>query len=459
MPTLEVQNPYNLRTLTELELTSWSEAFAKLETCHDFYSDRRRWLSKEARIEILGKLATLVEAELGELTRLAASEGGKPLRDSHVELVRAVSGIRKAQAAVSQLCGREISMDEDAASRGRWAFTYREPRGVVLALSAFNHPFNLIVHQAVTALAAGCPALVKPASKTPLSARRLVELIERAGAPAGFIGFVLPDRETTQALVADPRVAFLSFIGSSKVGWDLRTRLAPGAAAALEHGGVAPVIFDETADLEDALPLLLRGAFYHAGQVCVSVQRIFADARIAPELAVRLAERARTLRVGDPLEEQTEVGPLITPVEVERVAKWVKEAGGQILEGGAPLSETTYAPTVLYAADLDCELATKEAFGPVVLVTPYDDIDWAVEKANLPNAYFQAALFTNRLDRALDIGRRLHGMAVMVNDHTAFRVDWMPFGGHRESGLGVSGIEPSMREMTIERSLIFRAPR
>jgi acyl-CoA reductase-like NAD-dependent aldehyde dehydrogenase len=254
-------------------------------------------------------------------------------------------------------------------------------------------------------------------------------------------------------------VAFLTFIGSSKVGWMLRSKLAPGADCALEHGGVAPVIIDETADLDDAIPLLLKGGFYHAGQVCVSVQRIYVHTSIRREFTDRFVEGAKALVVGDPTSETTDVGPLIRTAEVDRVDEWVAEAkkhGAQVLCGGERLSKTTYAPTVLLNPPDDVRVSTKEVFGPVVCVYDYDDIEDAVRRANLEDAYFQAAIFTNRLDHALDLGRQLHGMAVMVNDHTAFRVDWMPFGGHRESGLKLGGIEYSMRDMTIERMIVFR---
>ena len=389
----------------------------------------------------------------------AAREGGKPIADSLVEIDRAQSGVIAAKEAVPRLTGREIPMNLNAASRGRIAYTYREPRGVVLAISAFNHPINLLIHQVVTAFAAGCPVLVKPSHKTPLSAISLVKLMHEAGAPEDFVQLLLCDNETTTAIVSDPRVAFLNFIGSSKVGFMLRSKLSSGATCVLEHGGVAPVIIDETADLDDAIPLLTKASFYHAGQVCVSVQRIFAHESIAREVSDRLAKAAQELQVGDPTLPETEVGPLIHADEVTRVHTWVTEAqerGTRVLCGAKPLGETTYTPTVLLDPPDDARVSTAEIFGPVVSVYSYSDINEAIRRANLPNMYFQAALFTNRLDRALDVSRRLHGTAVMVNDHTAFRVDWMPFGGHRDSGAGMGGIENAMHDATLERMVVFR---
>lgn len=459
MSRLQVTAAYDQSFIKEYEHHNEEQALAVLADAYAAYLDRDGWLSKAQRIEVLSKLAALIEPRVEELALQAAREGGKPLQDSLVEIRRALNGIKVASEGVSRLLGHEVPMGINQSSLGRWAVTYREPRGVVLAISAFNHPFNLLIHQVVTAIAAGCPVVVKPASATPMSCESLVSMIHEAGLPKRWCQMILTENHLTTKLVGDPRVAFLTFIGSSKVGWMLRSKLAPGASCALEHGGVAPVILDETADLDDALPLLVKGGFYHAGQVCVSVQRVYVHTSIRDELCRRFVDAVQALKVGDPTCKDTEVGPLIWPAEVERVHDWVteaKERGAQVLCGGRPLGETTYAPTVLLNPPDDVRVSTEEVFGPVVCLYDYDDIDDAVKRANLPHAYFQAALFTNRLDRALDIGRRLHGTAVMVNDHTAFRVDWMPFGGHRDSGLSLGGIEHSMRDMTIERMIVFR---
>jgi acyl-CoA reductase-like NAD-dependent aldehyde dehydrogenase len=455
---LKVVSPFDLSPLQELETTTPEAVESALQRLFETYQDRARWLSKAERIERLEHFHSLLHREHEELARLATREGGKPLVDSRIEVTRALSGIKKAIAALSALTGREISMNENAASRGRIAYTYYEPRGVVLAISAFNHPLNLLVHQAIPAFAAGCPVLIKPSSSTPLTALRFVELLRAAKVGPEFVEVVLTTAAQTERLVQDKRVAFLSFIGSGEVGWRLRSLLPPGAACALEHGGVAPVLVDETADVGRLIPLLAKGGYYHAGQVCVSVQRVFAPRAIAETLGQELAHAAAALKVGDPLDETTLVGPLIRPSEVERVDQWVREAkdgGGKLLSGGQRLSETLYAPTVVYDPPESVRLSRAEVFGPVVAIYPTLDLEEAVQRANLPDAYFQAALFTNRLDRALDLGRRLHGMNVLINDHTAFRVDWMPFGGHRHSGLGVGGIEPTLREMSLERMIVF----
>ena len=339
---------------------------------------------------------------------------------------------------------------------------------MVLAFSAFNHPLNLIAHQVGPAIAAGCPVVVKPAKAAPLSCFRFVRILREAGLPDEWCQPLLTvDQDLAQVMVADARVGFFSFIGSGDVGWPLRSRLAPGARCSLEHGGVAPVIVAADADLDYALPLLTKGGFYHAGQVCVSVQRVFAQRKIARTLAERLAAAAQRLKVGDPTLPDTEVGPLIREKEVERVDQWVQEAvkgAARAPEGRScaaagqgPVSATCYAPTVLLDPPADSRVMTHEVFGPVVCVSTFDELDEAIARANsLPYA-FQAAVFTRDLDVALRASRRLNASAVMMNDHTAFRVDWMPFAGLRESGLGVGGIPYTMEEMQVRKMIVIRS--
>jgi acyl-CoA reductase-like NAD-dependent aldehyde dehydrogenase len=268
------------------------------------------------------------------------------------------------------------------------------------------------------------------------------------------------DNAIASALVTDPRVAFFSFIGSAAVGWRLRGQLAPGARCALEHGGVAPAIVAPDADLDSALPKLAKGGFYHAGQVCVSVQRIFAHRSIVDAVATGLGRLAKELRVGDPTLAETEVGPLIRPGELARVDDWVREAveaGARLVCGGERLSASCYAPTVLLEPPSHCRVSTQEVFGPVVCVYAYDDLDEAIARANALPYAFQGAVFTRSLETAMHAYARLDASAVMVNDHTAFRVDWMPFAGLRQSGLGVGGIPYTFHDMQIEKMLVCGA--
>ena len=238
----------------------------------------------------------------------------------------------------------------------------------------------------------------------------------------------------------------------------LRSKLAPGVHCALEHGGAAPVIFDQSADLTAALPKLVKGGFYHAGQVCVSVQRVFAHESIANQLAEKLAESAVKLKVGDPTKEETEVGPLIRIREVDRIVDWVNEAvdaGAKLLCGGKRISETCYEPTVLLDPPDSVNVSKAEIFGPVVCVYSYNKIETAIEKANQLPFCFQASVFSKDIDIALYAAIRLHARAVMVNEHTAFRVDWMPFGGHKESGMGTGGIPYTIKDIYTEKLMVI----
>ncbi|MHC5007926.1 MAG: aldehyde dehydrogenase family protein [Planctomycetota bacterium] len=457
----EVRSPYDGQLLATVEQADEPAVEKAMATAARLFADRDGWLPPARRIEILQAVAAIMSERRQALALEAAREGGKPLMDSLVEVDRAIEGVMLCVEALRTQGGTEIPMNLSAASAGRAAFTQLEPIGVVLAFSAFNHPLNLIVHQVGPAVAAGCAVIVKPAEATPLSCMRFVGILREAGLPEPWCQALLTtDLDVAGSMVADPRVSFFSFIGSAPVGWMLRSRLAPGARCALEHGGAAPVIVAADADLSEALPLLAKGGFYHAGQVCVSVQRVFVQKPVARELAEGLAERAKTLKVGDPTLPDTEVGPIIRQAELKRIDEWVKEAtdqGTDLLCGGGPVSDTCYAPTVLFDPPDAVRVSTQEIFGPVVCIYPFDDLDDAVARANaLPHA-FQASVFTRDLDTALRAVRRLAASAVMVNDHTAFRVDWMPFAGLRHSGLGVGGIPHTMKDMQIEKMVVFRS--
>jgi acyl-CoA reductase-like NAD-dependent aldehyde dehydrogenase len=431
----------------------------KLATAARLFADRGARLNLFQRIEILRKLAVLMEGKRLHLGRQIAAEGGKPVADALVETDRAIDGVRYAIDVLRTMGGREIPMGITPAATDRWASTIIEPIGVVAAISAFNHPLNLIVHQVVPAIAVGCPVIVKPALPTPLSCRDLLALACEAGLPEGWCQMFLPEtNDLAEKLATDPRVAFLSFIGSAKVGWYLRSKLPPGTRCALEHGGAAPALVDKSADLDRLIEPMVKGGYYHAGQVCVSTQRIYVHADIADAFLDRFSARVVKLKVGDPMLAETEVGPLILPREADRVQSWIDEAaaGGARVIGGGRLSETTLLPSIVVNPPADAKLSTMEVFGPVTCVMPYTDIDQAIALANSLNVAFQASIFTEDLRTALHAAEQLAASAVMINDHTAFRTDWMPFAGRRQSGYGVGGIPFTMRDMTEEKMIVFR---
>ena len=455
---LEVVNPYDLSQIGEVPTVTWGEVDQYLATATKLSKDRKARLPEHQRIEILKKAAVLMEGRFEELAMLIANEGGKPLGDARVEVTRAIDGLGLCIKELGNNAGREIPMGLTAAGAGHLAFTQREPIGPVVAVSAFNHPLNLIVHQAAPAIAVGCPVLIKPAEDTPLSCQAFVEIMYEAGLPEDWCRFVVCDIPTSEKMVTDPRVAFFSFIGSARVGWMLRSKLAPGTRCALEHGGVAPVIVEESADWSTMIPSLLKGGFYHSGQVCVSVQRVFVPKAQAKELADQLAAGAKALKVGNAINEGVDCGPLIRPNEVDRVEAWVNEAveeGATLVCGGKRLGNTTYTPTVLLNPSVTSKVSTQEVFGPVVCVYGYDSIDDAIEQANSLPFSFQASVFTKNLDVAMSAIQDLDASAVMVNQHTAFRVDWMPFEGRRQSGYNVGGIGYTMHDMTEEKMAVI----
>jgi acyl-CoA reductase-like NAD-dependent aldehyde dehydrogenase len=458
---IEVKAPFDQAPIGQIETANTKTVETALSTAHELYANRAGWLPLAERIEILSRASRLIGERREALALAAAREGGKPYLDSLVEIDRAADGCMTCVEVLRSEAGRVIPMRLNPGSAGRVAFTQFEPIGVVVAVSAFNHPFNLIVHQVAPAVAVGCPVLVKPAAATPLACKAFLEILYEAGLPKPWAQLVAPENhDLSTAMVADPRVGFFSFIGSAGVGWMLRSKLAPGARCALEHGGVAPVIVSADADLDDGLPRIAKGGMYHAGQVCVSVQRVFADAKIAEDLADRLAQLSGKMKVGDPTDKATEVGPLITRKECDRVKEWVDEAAGagaKVLSGGDKISESCYAPTVLFDPPASAKVSTNEVFGPVICVYPYSSLDDAIARANALTVSFQAAVFTRDLDTAMRCYRGLNGTAIMVNDHTAFRVDWMPFAGARVSGHGVGGIPATMHEMQTEKMMVWRS--
>jgi acyl-CoA reductase-like NAD-dependent aldehyde dehydrogenase len=458
---LAVLSPYDGRELEQVATSGIDHVEDALAAAYALFRDRDSWLSVPERLAILSKTAEIMQSLIEELTLIAASEGGKPYNDSKVEVLRAIDGVHLCAEGLRSHTGSVIPLGTTPATTGRIAFTQKEPIGVVVAVSAFNHPLNLIVHQVGPAVASGCPAIVKPAADTPLSCIRFVEILREAGLPDAWCQVLIADdRDAAEKLVVDSRVGFFSFIGSAKVGWMLKAKLAPGARCALEHGGAAPLFLVPPYDRDAALAATAKGGFYHAGQVCVSVQRVFAPVAECADFAKSLADIASKLVVGPPEDPETEVGPLIRTAEVDRIAAWVDDAvaaGAELLCGGEKISDSCYAPTVLLNPAADANVSTLEIFGPVVCVYGYEELDAAVQQANALPVAFQAAVFTDDVDTANRLYKQLDATAVMINDHTAFRDDVMPFAGLRESGLGVGGIPYTLEDMQIDKMMVIKS--
>ena len=458
MSQLYVTNPFDDSPVGEVKLFSENEVGRALAIADKTYKTNRKGLPRHERITILKNAVEIMKGRKDELAMLIASEGGKPLIDAKVEVDRAIDGVETCAVEIANNAGIEIPMDLTPAGAGKMAFTVKEPIGPVVAISAFNHPLNLIVHQVAPAVAAGNPVIVKPADDTPLCCKAFIEILHQAGLAPEWAQFVCCDVNAAQKLVTDERVAFFSFIGSAAVGWKLRSLLAPGTRVALEHGGVAPVIVGPSANKAQFVPSIVKGGFYHSGQVCVSVQRVFSFGSSAKELAESIADDASKLIIGNAINAETQCGPLIRNREVDRVEEWVTEAvesGAELICGGKRLSNSCYAPTVLFNPPESCRVSTQEVFGPVIAVYGKQSLDEAICQANSLEFAFQASVFSNDHTEIMEAINRLDASAVMVNEHSAFRVDWMPFAGRKRSGIGVGGISHTIEEMSQSKMAVL----
>jgi acyl-CoA reductase-like NAD-dependent aldehyde dehydrogenase len=415
-------------------------------------------LPAHERAAILDRTAALVEERAEEIARTISAEAGKPMKAARVEVSRATSTFTMAAVAARTLTGDVVPMDASPAGDGKVALTLRVPIGVVGAISPFNFPFNLVAHKVAPALAAGCAVVLKPASQTPLSALLLAELEVEAGLPHGWLNVVCgPASEIGDVLVEDDRVALITFTGSAGVGWKLRER-APRKRVNLELGNATPVIVTADADLEDAATRLAANAFSFAGQSCISVQRIYVGRPAYDDFVALFVPRVEALVVGDPADDATDVGPVVSESDRDRILSWVAEAtsaGARILTGGR-LEGELLLPTVIAAAPADAKVSCEEVFGPVCTVTPFDSLDEAIALANGTRYGLQAGIFTSDVKSALHAARELEFGGVTVNEAPTFRADQMPYGGVKDSGNTREGPAYAVREMTEERLVVLQ---
>ena len=415
-------------------------------------------LPAHERAAILERTARLVEERADEVARTISAEAGKPMKAARVEAARATSTFTMAAVEARKLAGDVVPMDASPAGAGKIALTLRVPIGIVGAISPFNFPFNLVAHKVAPALAAGCPVVLKPASQTPLSALLLAELETEAGLPPGWLNVVCGEAaEIGDVLVDDERIALITFTGSAAVGWKLRER-APRKRVNLELGNATPVLVAADADLDDAATRLAANAFSFAGQSCISVQRIYVERQAYDPFLERFLPRVEDLVVGDPADDETDVGPVISDGDRERVLAWIAEAtaaGARVLTGGA-LDGELLRPTVLADAPADAKVSCEEVFGPLCTVTPYDTLEQALELANGTRYGLQAGVFTRDLQTALHAARELDFGGVTVNEAPTFRADQMPYGGVKDSGNTREGPAYAVREMTEERLVVLQ---
>jgi acyl-CoA reductase-like NAD-dependent aldehyde dehydrogenase len=407
------------------------------------------------RAALLDRVAHALESRHEDAAQTICAEAGKPLKAARVEAARAASTFTFAAVAARSLAGEVVPMDASAAGVGKLAFTLRLPVGIVGAISPFNFPLNLVSHKVAPAIAAGCPVVLKPAGATPLSALLLAELLVEAGLPPGWLSVVPgPAAEIGDVLVEDERVRLITFTGSSDVGWKLRER-APRKRVNLELGNATPVIVLADADVESTAAKIAANGFSFAGQSCISVQRVFVVREAHEPFLAAFVPRVEALVVGDPAAEETDVGPLISPDDRDRVVSWIAESSGEVLTGGSLTDDGLLRPTVIASPAPTAKVSCEEVFGPVVTVTPVDSLDEAIAAANGTRYGLQAGIFTTDMKAALRAARELEFGGVTINEAPTFRADQMPYGGVKDSGNTREGPAWAVREMTEERLVVI----
>jgi acyl-CoA reductase-like NAD-dependent aldehyde dehydrogenase len=450
---IDVISPYSGELVGRVPRAGAAETHRAIDAAE---AAMREPLPAHKRAEILVKVAGYLGRRHEEAAQVICAEAGKPLKTARVEVSRAMSTYTMSAVEARKLAGDMVPMDASQAGEGKLAFTLRVPIGVVAAISPFNFPLNLVAHKIAPALAAGCAVVLKPATATPLSALFLAELETEAGLPPGWLNVLTgPSAEIGDVMVEDERVTALTFTGSGEVGWKLKER-APRKHVALELGNATPVIVEADADLDDAAARLAGNAFAFAGQSCISVQRIYVARPAYDAFLERFLPRVEALKVGDPADEETDVGPLIDDGARTRVLEWIAESGGTVLTGGDMTEDGLVRPTVIAQPRPDARVSCEEVFGPVCTVSAYDSLDEALDLANATRYGLQAGIFTADVKSALRAARTLEFGGVTINEAPTFRADQMPYGGVKDSGNTREGPAHAIRELTEERLVVLQ---
>ncbi len=446
--TMTIRSPYNDAPVAVIHRAGPAEIEAAIAAAVRAFQVTRKLASWE-RAAILERISAGITARREEFARVIASEAGKPIRTARIEADRAAFVFKIAAEESKRNYGEIVPLDWLPGNEHRTAQITRVPLGVVVGITPFNFPLNLVAHKVAPALAAGDPIIIRPASQTPISALMLGELVLAAGWPAEGISVVPSSTADAAPLVEDERIRALTFTGSPVVGWALKSR-AGRKRVTLELGGNAGVIVHHDADLEYAAERITWGGFSYAGQSCISVQRVFVHASVYDAFMASFVARVGALKVGDPLDETTDVGPVINHGEADRVASWVAEAraaGAEPLIGGVHTG-TLWQPTVLVGVRADMAVANHEVFAPLVSVTPYEDIHAAIHAVDASDFGLQAGLFTHDLRIVQAAYDEIEVGGLMVNDVSTFRIDHMPYGGVKQSGFGREGLRYAIEELS-----------
>jgi len=454
---IEVRAPYDGALLGRVPSTAAAEVDAAVRAARGVLANEA--LPAWRRAEILHAAALMLADRAESLARVIAAEAAKPLKAARGEARRAVSTFTFSAIEARTLTGETVSMEGSSAGEGKVAFTLRVPVGVVGAVTPFNFPLNLVAHKVAPAIAAGCPVVLKPASRTPLSALLLAEILSECGLPDGHLNVVTGSGTTVgRAIVEHPDVALITFTGSPEVGWGIRAK-APRKKVGLELGNNSPVIIEPSGNWAIAAEKISIAGFSHAGQSCISTQRVYAHESVVAQFLDTLVPLVDSLVIGDPLDEATDVSALITAEDRDRVASWIDEAvaaGAEIRTGGHVRDDGLLQPTVLTGVAPEMKVCAREVFGPVVAVQSYADLDDAFRLANDTRYGLQAAVFTSDLGTAIRAARTLDFGGVLINEVPTYRADQQPYGGIRDSGNTREGPHYAVREMTDERIVIIQ---
>ena len=450
----EVRSPYSGDVVARIAKAGADEARRAVDAAAAAMENP---IPAHKRAEILVKVAGALGRRHDEVARLISDEAGKPMKAARVEAQRAMSTYTFSAVEARKLAGDMVPMEASQAGERKLAFTLRRPLGVVGAISPFNFPLNLVAHKIAPSLAAGCAVVLKPASQTPLSALLLAELEDEAGLPPGWLNVLLgPSSEIGDVLVEDERVKVITFTGSSGVGWKLAER-SPRKKVNLELGNSTPLIVEADADLDAAVAATAQHGFSFAGQSCISIQRVYVQDSIYDRFVSELVPKVEALKVGDPAEEDTDVGPVIDDDARDRILEWIDEArsgGAEVLTGGE-LDGELIRPTVIANASPELKVSCEEVFGPVVTVNRYGTIDEAISLANGTDYGLQGGIFTGSINTAMKAAQELEFGGVTVNEAPTFRADQMPYGGVKESGNTKEGPAYAVRELTDERLVVI----
>lgn len=441
--------PYSGECIANISMADESDVKKAIAGAHKAFG-KLKALSAHDRARILFRAVERIKEKKEELVEILVNETGKPIRIARGEIDRTLVTYQLSAEEAKRLYGETIPMDAAPGGENRLGMTWREPIGVVTAITPFNFPYNLVAHKVGPALAVGNTVVLKPAEQTPLSALKMAEIFAEAGLPAGALQVVTGSgRKLSDALIQNERVKKVTFTGSARVGKQIKAK-AGLKKVTLELGSNAGLIIEPDVPVEKIIPRCVEGAFSFSGQVCISLQRIYVHQSIFEEFSQRFIERTKQLQVGDPFREETDLSSMIHPRESDRITEWVNNAvqSGARVGCGGKREGSVFLPTVLLDVDRNMDVVCQEAFAPIVTIVPYQDLDEAIENVNDSTYGLNAAIYTSDIHKAFDAAKRLEAGGIIVNDVPTFRVDHMPYGGVKESGYGREGIKYAVQEMT-----------